>query len=81
MSIAGRVCLIKFVIDALPMFCLSFFKAPITVCNIIRITQAKFLLGWGHEGRKIAWVAWPKVCSPVEVGGLGIKYVDIFNKL
>jgi len=53
-SMAGRICLIKFVFNALPLFCFSFFKAPNLVCNIIRRTQAKFLWDWGVEGKKIA---------------------------
>jgi len=53
-SMAGRICLIKSVINALY---LSFFKARSKVCSLIRKIQAKFLWGWGYEGRKIAWVA------------------------
>ena len=36
--------------------------------------------GCGHEGMKIAWVGWPKVCNAVEVGGLGIKNIRKFNE-
>jgi len=73
----GRVCLVKSVFNALPLFYFSFFKAPTIVCKIIIRAQAKFLWGWGFEGKKIAWVAWDKVCSPVV--GLGIKNVGKFN--
>jgi len=38
------------------------------------------LWGCGHEGMKIAWVGWPKVCNAVEVGGLGIKNIRKFNE-
>ena len=61
------------------MFYFSFFKAPAGVCNQTRRIQAKFLWGWGCESRKIAWVKGKKVCSPLEVGGLGIKDIDCFN--
>jgi len=43
LSMIGKVCLIKSVITALPLFYLSFFKGPITVCNKIMKLQAKFL--------------------------------------
>jgi len=66
---AGRIFLIKSAINALPLFYLSFFKAPSKICSLIRKIQANFLLGWGYEGRKIVLVAWDKVCSPIEVGG------------
>jgi len=42
----GRVCLLKSIINDLPLFYLSFFKAPCTICKIIRKLQAKFLWGW-----------------------------------
>jgi len=57
LSMAGRICLIKSVINALPLFYLSFFKAPSKVCSLIKKIQTKFLWGWGYEERKIAWVA------------------------
>jgi len=79
LSMAGRICLIKSVISALPLFYFSFFKAPVSVCNQIRRIQAKFLWGWGYESSKIAGVKWKTICSPVEVGGLGIKDIRYFN--
>jgi len=80
LSMAGRICLIKSVISALPLFYFSFFRAPISVCNQIRRIQAQFLWGWGYESRKIAWVKWKWICRPVEFGGLGIKDIRCFNE-
>jgi len=76
---ASRICLIKSVISALPLFYLSFFKAPIIVCDQIKRIQAKFLWGWGYDSKKIAWVKWKTICCPVEVGGLNIKDIGCFN--
>jgi len=58
LSMAGRICLINSVISALPLFYFSFFRAPVSVCNLIRCIQAQFLWRWGHDSRKIAWVKW-----------------------
>ena len=79
LSIAGRLCLIKSVTSALPLFYFSFFKAPKQVCKAIRSIQLNFLWGWGSEGKKISWVAWDKVCLSVEQDGLGIKDIQTFN--
>ena len=79
LSMAGRLCFIKSVMNSLPLFYLSFFKAPIDVCNKIRRTQANFLLGWGHKGRKIRWMKWRTICSPIDAGGLGVKDIKCFN--
>jgi len=78
---ADRICLIKSVLTALPLFYFSFLKAPSSVCNMIRKIQAKFIWHWRFDGRKIAWVTWKKVCSPIEVGGLGIRDIGRFNAL
>jgi len=80
LSVAGRICLIKSVITSLPLFYLSFFRALVVVPNQIRKIQAKFLSGWGYESRKIAWMKWQKICSPIAVGGLSIKEIGYFNE-
>jgi len=75
----GQICLIMLVIIVLSLYDFSFFKATTVVYNQIRRIQAKFLWGWDFEDRKIAWVKWDKVCSPVEAGGLEIKDIRYFN--
>ena len=80
LSFAGRVCLIKSIINAIPLFFLSFFKVPVGVSKEITKLQRKFLWGWGTEGRKIAWTSWENICKAKEDGGLGIRCIDLFNK-
>jgi len=66
----GRLCLVKSVINALPLFYFSFFRASKQVCKTIRSIQINFLRGWGPDGKKIPRVAWEKICLPVEKVGL-----------
>jgi len=80
LSFAGRVCLIKSVISVIPLFLLSFFKAPIGVCKDITKLQRKFLWGWNVEGRKITWTSWENICKSKEEDDLGMKRIDLFNK-
>ena len=77
--VAGRICLTKSVITALPLFYLSFFKVPKLVCKIIKSIQINFLWGWGSKGKKMPWVARNKIYAPVEVGGSSIRDIDRFN--
>ena len=63
----------------MPLFFLSYFKAPKGVSKEIIKLQRNFLRGWGSEGRKNAWIGWENICKPKEDGGLGIKSIDIFN--
>jgi len=58
---------------------MSFFKMPMFVIISIKKIQRNFLWGWGNDGKKVAWVAWKKVCGPKEKGGLGIKHIRLFN--
>nr|AER13158.1 putative retrotransposon [Phaseolus vulgaris] len=55
LSMAGRICLIKLVITVVPLFYLSFFKAPVSVYNRIASIQRRFLWGWARDKRPISW--------------------------
>ena len=57
LSLAGRICLIKSVISAVPLFYLSIFKAPNSIYQSIIRIQRRFLWGWGKEKRPISWVS------------------------
>ena len=76
---AGRICLIKFVLSSIPLFSMSLFKLPSGVVGKLIRIQRNFLWGWAAEGRKIAWASWSLVCKPREFGGLGIMDLKLFN--
>ncbi|KAH1242369.1 putative ribonuclease H protein [Glycine max] len=79
-SMAGKVTLINSVLNALPIYLLSFFKIPQKIGN----TAKKFSVGGGGGGdkdyKKIPWVKWETICLPKEEGGLGIKEISKFNE-
>jgi len=79
LSMAGRICLLKSVFTAIPLFYLSIFKAPVVVCNKISSIQRKFLWAWGKQSKSIPWVSWDNVCKPLKEGGLEVKEVKNFN--
>ncbi|XP_058749655.1 uncharacterized protein LOC131622635 [Vicia villosa] len=79
-SIGGRVMLINAVLNAIPSFMFSFFKAPSLVIKEIRGLIANFLWGGCKEKRCIHWVDWNTVCKTKENGGLGIRDVGEINK-
>jgi hypothetical protein len=60
-------------------FFLSFFKLPPFVSNSINRILRKFLWGGHRDGRTIAWVGWEKVCTPKNMGGLGLRDLELFN--
>jgi len=79
LSMEGRICLLKSVFTAIPLFYLSFFKAPNSVCNSIISIQRKFLWTWGRDNMAIPWVIWEKFFKPFEESGLRIKDIRKFN--
>ncbi|KHN11229.1 Putative ribonuclease H protein, partial [Glycine soja] len=85
-SMAGRITLIKAVLTALPLFYLSFFRAPSAVINRLTAIQRNFLWGGSCEGKKIPVfvcstfsTTWSKVCASRDMGGLGIKDIKALN--
>nr|KYP58785.1 Putative ribonuclease H protein At1g65750 family [Cajanus cajan] len=79
-SMAGRVCIINFVLTALPLYFIPFFKMPKKVVNNIIKIQRAYLWGGEEDSRKVAWVSWDKICRPKQNGGLGIKNIKLFNE-
>ncbi|KAI5436046.1 hypothetical protein KIW84_022476 [Lathyrus oleraceus] len=79
LSLGGKVTLLNSVINNLPIFLLSFFKAPKCVVDDIIKIQRNFLWGDGGGSRKMCWVSWDKICLKKEEGGLGVKHVEWFN--
>lgn len=62
LSLAGKIILLKSVLYALPIFYLSFFKAPVGVVGAIETLFRRFLWGGLEGSRKIHWVTWSKIC-------------------
>ncbi|XP_058752127.1 uncharacterized protein LOC131625264 [Vicia villosa] len=79
LSMGGRVVMINAVLNAMPVYFLPLYKAPIQVLKEIKRIESNFL--WrGKNKRIIHWVSWDTVCSPVASGGLGIKtYMCLTN--
>jgi len=51
------------------------------ICKIIKNLQRNFFWGWGHENRKIVWIKWEHLCKRNQEGGIGIKDIELFNKV
>ncbi|XP_022004387.1 uncharacterized protein LOC110901940 [Helianthus annuus] len=71
LSIGERVTLIKSVIECLPNYFLSLYKAPVGVLKQLESIIRRFQ--WGGTGNlnKLSWVSWERVASLIDCGGLG----------
>ncbi|KAL0305371.1 UNVERIFIED_CONTAM: hypothetical protein Scaly_2987700 [Sesamum calycinum] len=79
LSYAGRVQLIKSVLQSLHTYWASVFILPKGILNILEEKMRTFL--WqGPHGRGNAKVAWAQVCKPKEEGGLGIRSICVSNQ-
>nr|KYP73297.1 Putative ribonuclease H protein At1g65750 family [Cajanus cajan] len=79
LSFGGRSVLLKSVLNSIPTYYLSFFKAPQGIISKLESLFKLFLWGGDENHRKIAWVAWQEVCRGKEHGGLGILDLRAFN--
>ena len=80
LSKGGRLMLVKSTLSSLPTYFLSLFTIPKVVAARLISIQRNFLWGSSEGSFKYPLVAWDKVCSHVEMGGLGIRSVVSFNQ-
>ncbi|CAJ2635167.1 unnamed protein product [Trifolium pratense] len=78
-SLGGRIILINAVLNAIPIFFLSFMKMPVGVWRKMVRIQREFLWGGVRGGRKISWVKWSVVCKEKSQDGLGMRDVRLVN--
>lgn len=79
LSIGGRVVLINSVLNSIPLYSLSVYRAPKKVLKEIRRIQRSFLWKSVEGGRGVCWVSWHTICKPKAEGGLGIQDVNRMN--
>ncbi|GJR06050.1 RNA-directed DNA polymerase, eukaryota, reverse transcriptase zinc-binding domain protein [Tanacetum coccineum] len=80
LSYAGRAQLIAFVLGLMQVYWGSIFLLPKTVINEIEGMFKKFLWNNGESYKGKAKVAWLELCKPKDQGGLGFKYLELWNK-
>jgi len=81
LNLAGRLVLTKVVLQSIPIFMLSALPAPKGVLQQMRTIQRDFILGKGEERKKLALVAWDKLCIPKSHGGLGLDDPNVLSKV
>ncbi|KAK2449167.1 hypothetical protein QL285_008386 [Trifolium repens] len=79
LSFGGRLVLLKSVLTSLPVYALSFFKAPAGTISSINSLLIKFFWGGCEDLRKTPWVSWKTICLRKEYGGLGVRQLREFN--
>lgn len=71
--------IINSVLNSLPLYFFSFYRAQRKVIQSLVTIQRKFLWQGWSENQKINWVSWEKICLLKQDGGLGNKNLEKFN--
>lgn len=72
-NIAGRLVILKAVLDSIPIYWFNLYKVPVTVINKIDKIRRDFLWnGLIQDSNKMHLLSWSKVCMSKSEGGLGI---------
>jgi len=77
----GRLTLLKKTLSIYPTYYLFLFTIPKSMVDRLERIHRNFLWGALEEEFKYPLVSWVKVCSPIEVGGLGIRMIGSFNQV
>jgi len=80
LSIAGRVQLVKSVVQGMLIHTISIYSWPVALLRQIEKWIKNFIWSGDVNKRKMVTVAWKKVCSDYEEGGLGTKSLICLNE-
>lgn len=79
LSFEGRGVLIRAVAQAIPVYVMSCFLLPKSLCDNIERAVCNFWWGGSETTRKIHWVAKDKLFKPKRDGGMGFRILRDFN--
>ncbi|KAL0004819.1 hypothetical protein SO802_012380 [Lithocarpus litseifolius] len=79
LSHASKEILIKVVAQVIPMYTMSVFLLPNSLCDEMTSMVRQFWWGQKNGKNKTTWISWGKICTPKIEGGLGFKDLGAFN--
>lgn len=80
LSRAGKLTMLKSVLSAIPTYSMSCFLLPVSLCKRITSVLTRFWWDDPDGKKKICWVSWDKLTKPKELGGLGLRDIQLFNQ-
>ena len=80
LSSAGRLVLIKSVLEAIPVYWISLSWIPKGILEKARKICFSYLWRGNKEKQVMAWVSWERIVVPKALGGWGLKNIFLFSK-
>ncbi|KAL9673209.1 hypothetical protein QQ045_029463 [Rhodiola kirilowii] len=75
----GREVLIKALLQAIPLYAMSCFKIPVTLCKKLAAYLIDFWWKKGPSGRGIHWIKVDTLFMEKHLGGLGFRKLCLLN--
>ncbi|CAJ2670958.1 unnamed protein product [Trifolium pratense] len=79
LSIAGRVQLVRSVIQSMLTYSISLYSWPASLLNIEKCVR-NFIWSGDIDKRKLVTTSWKKICRPLSQGGLNLRSLSKLNK-
>ncbi|PNX70395.1 hypothetical protein L195_g057350, partial [Trifolium pratense] len=80
LSIAGRVQLVKSVVQGMLIHCISIYNWPASIIKDIEKWIRNFIWSGHVNKKKLVTVAWKNVCKPYSEGDLGLSSLSCLNE-
>ncbi|XP_058752490.1 uncharacterized protein LOC131625667 [Vicia villosa] len=80
LTMAGRLLLVKFVIQSMLVHYISIYHWPGSLTKQVTTWMHNFIWSGNLEQKKVVNVAWKNCCKSLKNGGLGLRSLEGFNE-
>jgi hypothetical protein len=80
LSMAGRVQLVKAVIQSMMVYNITLYSWPVSLIKEVEKNIRNFIWSGDPDKRKLVTVSWKKLCRPISQGGLNLRSLSSLNK-
>ncbi|XP_026417116.1 uncharacterized protein LOC113312588 [Papaver somniferum] len=81
LSFHDRLVLVKSVLCSIPIYNMAVYKWPASIIKVCEKIIRNFLWSGDSEVRKFKTISWKRVCTPYKEGGLGIRRLEVINRV